>query len=92
MKRFNPKEPLSKRVFAAHSESDSTANIAGIEALQEKTAPDQFTFFRIPKKIGVSHASLVLKDPIYATDAGHRLLEKSNPKFQEMLEAIAVIE
>jgi hypothetical protein len=81
MKRFNPKEPLSKRVFAAHSESDSTANIAGIEELQQKTAPDQFTFFRIPKKIGVSHASLVLKDPIYATGAsqGDKPLEKANP-------------
>ena len=93
MKRFNPKEPLSKRVFAAHSESDSTANIAGIEELQEKTAPDQFTFFRIPKKIGVSHASLVLKDPIYATGAseGNKPLEKANPQFQDMMEAIAAI-
>ena len=49
MKRFNPKEPFTKRVFAAHSESDSTANIAGIEDLQRVSVPDQFTFFRIPR-------------------------------------------
>jgi pimeloyl-ACP methyl ester carboxylesterase len=32
---FNPKEPFAKRVFAAHSESDATANIMGIEDLQK---------------------------------------------------------
>ena len=94
IKGFNPKEPFSKRIFAAHSESDSTANIAGIEHLQKISTPDQFTFFRIPKKIGVSHASLVLKDPIYATGASvgdKPPLEYANPRFQEMMEAIAAI-
>lgn len=94
IKGFNPKEPFSKRVFAAHSESDSTANITAIERLQKVSGPDQFTFFRIPKKAGVSHASLVLKQPIYATGAseGDEPLEKANPQFQNMMEAIAAIE
>jgi hypothetical protein len=48
---------------------------------------DQFAFFRIPKEAGVSHASLVLKDPIYATGAsyGDEPLEKANPQFQDMI-------
>jgi alpha-beta hydrolase superfamily lysophospholipase len=87
MRRFNPKEPFTKRVFAAHSESDSTANIAGIEDLQSVSVRDQFTFFRIPRNEGVSHASLVLKEPISAGEAS----EKANPKFPEMMEAIATI-
>ena len=66
---FNPKEPFSKRIFAAHSESDVTAAITGIEDLQKVSAPDQFTFFRIPEEARVSHVSLVLKDPIDAIGA-----------------------
>ena len=31
---FSPKDPFPKRIFAAHSESDKTADIAGIEKLQ----------------------------------------------------------
>jgi hypothetical protein len=91
IKGFSPKRPFPKRVFAAHSESGSTANIEGIEYLQKVLAPDQFTFFRIPKEAGVSHASLVLKDAIYAIDASTNAepLEKANPQFQAMMEAIA---
>jgi pimeloyl-ACP methyl ester carboxylesterase len=89
--RFNPKDPLTKRVFAAHSEFDSTASISGIEKLQSISSPDQFTFFRIPKAAGVNHASLVLKDPIYATGASDvdNPLENANPRFQDMMAAIA---
>jgi len=94
IKGFNRKEPFSKRVFAAHSESDSTANIAGIEDLQKVSDPGKFTFFRIPKEKEVSHASLVLKDPIYATDKtkDDEPLEKANPQFDEMMKAIADFE
>jgi pimeloyl-ACP methyl ester carboxylesterase len=93
IKGFTPKAPFAKRVFAAHSENDATADIAGIEALQRVSAPDRFTFFRIPKAARVSHASLVLKDPIYATDAanGDEPLEKANPQFQNMMAAVAAI-
>lgn len=91
LRGFNAKEPFLKQIFAAHSECDSTANISGIEDLQKVAKPDQFTFFRIPEDVGVSHASLVLKDSIYkANTSGEReVLEFANPKFQEMLTAIA---
>lgn len=90
---FNEKNLFSQRVFAAHSESDATADITGIEDLQKVSVPDRFTFFRIPKEEEVSHASLVLKDPIYATGAssGAKKLEEANPQFQAMMEAIAAI-
>ena len=80
-----------KRVFAAHSESDTTANITGIEDLQKVCNPADFAFFRIPKDAGVSHACVVLKDPVYAIDSTgeDEPLEKANPLFTEMLEAIA---
>jgi len=90
---FSPKEPFSKRVFAAHSESDSTADIAGIEALQKVSDPTLFTFFRIPKQAGVGHASLVLKYPIYPIGASdfEEPLEKANPQFKDMIEAIRAL-
>jgi alpha-beta hydrolase superfamily lysophospholipase len=94
IKGFNAKEPLSIRIFAAHSESDSTANIAGIEELEKVSAPGRFTFFRIPQKAGVSHASVVLRGHIYATDASDVdfPLEYANPLFPNMMKAIAAIE
>jgi esterase/lipase len=94
IKDFSQKEPFSKHVFAAHSESDSTANIDGIYDLKKVSDPDKFMFFRIHKEIGVSHASLVLKDPIYAAkkSKGDEPLEKANPKFHEMMVAIADFE
>ena len=83
---FNQKDPFPKRVFAAHSECDTTADISGIEALQKVSVPGRFNFFRIPEHLGVSHASLVLKDPISKRG---KILEKANPQFEEMMEAIA---
>ena len=93
IKQFSPQKPFSKKVFAAHSESDTTADIAGIEKLQKVSDPKQFTFFRIAKELDVPHASVVLKEPVYATPppAG-KLLEDKNPGFQDMMEAIAAIE
>ena len=94
IKGFSQKKPFSKRVFAAHSESDSTANIAGIDDLQKVSDSEKFKFFRIPKEKGVSHASLVLKDSIYAPgkSVGDEPLEKANPQFDEMMKSISDFE
>jgi esterase/lipase len=91
---FSQTKPFSKRVFAAHSESDSTANIAGIDDLQKVSGHNKFMYFRIPKEKGVSHASLVLKDPIYAPgkSTGDEPLEKANPLFDDMMKAISDFE
>jgi pimeloyl-ACP methyl ester carboxylesterase len=91
---FNDKNPFSQRVFAAHSESDETASITGIEDLQKIAAPGRFTYYRIPEARKVAHASLVLKEPIHASNAsdGDKPLEEANPQFQAMMEAIAAIE
>jgi esterase/lipase len=94
IRNFTIEQPFSKTVFAAHSENDTTANIMGIEDLQRVSIADRFTFFRIPKSFGVSHASLVLKEPVYAIDENepNAPLEQANPLFQQMLDAIAAIE
>jgi pimeloyl-ACP methyl ester carboxylesterase len=91
---FNPKAPFSKRVFAAHSESDATADITGIETLKKVSAPGKFVFYRIPEAAGVSHVSLVLKEPIYSigTSPSAKPLVKANPQFQDMMGAIATLE
>lgn len=82
---YSLKNPFPARVFAAHSECDTTADIAGIKKLQERSIQERFHFFTIPEKAGVSHASVVLNEPI---SAGGKELEKRNPQFQQMLDAI----
>jgi len=91
---FDAKTPFPQRVFAAHSESDKTADINGIRNLQKKTPLDRFTTYFIPKAEEVSHASLALEEPILAADSaeGEKPLEKANPKFAEMMAAISEFE
>jgi pimeloyl-ACP methyl ester carboxylesterase len=86
---YDGKTPFPKKVFAAHSECDTTANIAGIEELAKVSIPERFEFFRIKEKHRVSHASLVLKGPILKNG---ETLEKENPAFQNMMDAIAAFE
>ena len=86
---YDEKSPFPRNVFAAHSECDTTANISGIEDLKKVSIPERFEFFRIKEKYRVSHASLVLKDPIVKDG---ETLEKENPEFQHMMDAIAVFE
>ena len=94
IKGFRQKEQFSKQILAGHAESDSTANIAGIDDLQKVSDPSKFKFFQIPKEKEVSHASLVLKDSIHAPgkSIGDDPLEKANPQFGEMMKAIADFE
>jgi pimeloyl-ACP methyl ester carboxylesterase len=94
LKGFDAKTPFPKRVFAAHSESDKTADINGIRNLQKKTPPERFTTYFIPKAENVSHASLVLEEPIFAVDSteGEKPLEKANPKFSEMMAKVTAFE
>ena len=52
LKGFDAKTPFPKRVFAAHSESDKTADIQGIRNLQKKNAARSLHPFFIPKDRG----------------------------------------
>jgi hypothetical protein len=95
IREFKQDQRFSKRVFAAHSEHDKTAAIAGIEALQAVSAPGRFRWFRIPNAAHVSHVSLVLRDPIEVIDevsGKQRIDVEANPQFQAMMEAIAAFE
>ena len=86
---FSEKVPFPKKTFAAHSECDTTAQISGIEKLQKISVPEQFNLFRIPEQYKVAHASVVLKEPVMS---GDEILEKQNPLFQEMMDAIAAFQ
>ncbi len=85
---FNSKRPFPKPVFAVHSEADQTAHINGIERLQRVSVLDTFEFFRFPIADNISHASLVLKEPIENIEKP----EAANPRFNEMMEAIKSFE
>ncbi|MGQ1786643.1 MULTISPECIES: alpha/beta hydrolase [unclassified Saccharicrinis] len=87
---YDDKDPFPKRVFAAHSEFDHTADIQGILNLKKVTPPDRFTFFKIPKKLKVPHASLVLKENIETdiSTKNKKVFEEANPSFNDMMEAI----
>ncbi|MEM9387025.1 MAG: hypothetical protein AAGA68_18325 [Pseudomonadota bacterium] len=81
-----------KRVFAAHSQADLTADIRGIERLQRVTPAERFTFLRIEEQDDVSHASLVLSQAVVNPNDPKETLEEANPLFPQMLEAITRFE
>ena len=78
---FRQGKSFRVKTFAAHSEADETANIAGIEDLQAVSDSQMFTFYRIPKNKGVGHASLVLRDHVLN-------VEDPNPLFDDMVGTI----
>ncbi len=82
------------RIFAAWSECDRVISLDRLRELRQRTADTRFVPFVIPKSDRVDHAGLVLKDPIYADRAepGARPLETANPRFAEMMAAIARFE
>lgn len=95
LKGYDEKNPFRKRIFAAHSECDETADIRGIQRLANKTGDGFFTPFFIPEDAGVSHAELVLKEPIFASDSSpeeNKPLEKANPGFDDMMAALSIFE
>jgi len=87
---FDQRFPFPGKVFAAHSECDETADIAGIEALQNVSEKELFRLFKIDKEFDVPHASVVLEQPIVGNDG--KELERKNTKFAEMMQAIAAFE
>lgn len=88
---FDEKHPFPKKVFAAHSECDSTASIDGIKGLERKTQRANFCPFYIDEAKQVSHASLVLRDSVNHPNDG-TVLEPANPVFNEMTLAITSFE
>ncbi|WP_009631794.1 alpha/beta hydrolase [Synechocystis sp. PCC 7509] len=74
-------------VFAAHSEADIAAGIAEIELLikNHPCTGEKTEFFRIEKNLNVSHPSIVLEKDI---EADNKVLEKSNPVFNEMMDCV----
>ncbi|NET52772.1 MAG: hypothetical protein F6K09_30090, partial [Merismopedia sp. SIO2A8] len=82
-----PLQPL----FVAHSEADAAANIQGATSLLEAKAKNaektgsenQSRFFRIAKGFNVSHASVVLQEPVFAKNGSP--LEPANPFFDNMM-------
>lgn len=82
------KSPFPKRVFAAHSKADRTANIDGIEALRKRCKADRFTAFYIPHRddLEVTHGGLVLKAPVLGES--NALCTPANPWFDRMTRGI----
>lgn len=81
---------FQKRIFSAFTECDDVVSLKAVSRLEEITKEDAFVQYILSKNKEVQHASLVLKEPIYATEveAGDPPLEKANPDFFEMMEAI----
>jgi hypothetical protein len=75
---------VAQPLFAAHSEADTTADIADIEKLVARSP--QAEMFRIGKCFNVPHASIVLKSPVLSRN--YSPLEPANPFFDLMLLAL----
>ena len=88
LRGFSQAKLFPLRVFAAHSEADTTADINGIERLQRVCDQARFTFLRFPRQDAIAHASLVLEEAI----TGIAKPEAANPRFAEMMRAIKAFE
>ena len=87
---FKAGEYFSKRIFSAFTEYDDVVSFKAISRLEKITKEDTFVQYILPKSKEVQHASVVLRDPIYAAEVelGEPPLEKANPEFFEMMEAV----
>jgi pimeloyl-ACP methyl ester carboxylesterase len=79
---------LRGKIFAAWSESDQVISVAKIAALTGRLSPTRVFTFVLPQAAGVTHASVVLRQPIYAVGGEEKVLEAANPRFSEMLAEI----
>jgi alpha-beta hydrolase superfamily lysophospholipase len=88
--RLHPALPatLKGTVFAAWSESDQVVSVAKIAALIGRLAQMRTFTFVLPQAAGVSHASVVLRQPTRAVGGEEEVLEAANPRFTEMLAEI----
>ncbi|MEL6442043.1 MAG: alpha/beta hydrolase [Cyanobacteria bacterium J06621_8] len=86
--KLGEKSPLLQPLFVAHSECDKTADIEGVEELIVKAKEGRCDFYRMGKHFNISHASVVLKEPVKADNGSP--LEPANPFFDEMMAAIKV--
>lgn len=84
----------ARRTFAAWSEYDKVICLKKMQNLKRLVGEDLYVPFVIPAKNRVGHASLVLKEPIFALDAqpGQPPLEPANPFFRQMVDAIGRFE
>lgn len=79
-----------KRIFTAWSEFDQIVSLRKLRELQHVAMKNQCVSYIIPKAAQVGHASVVLKEPVFAWNSqpGDAPLETPNPSFAEMLAAL----
>jgi len=79
-----------RHIFSVSTECDDVVSLKAIDKLGKVVDSGNFIQYIIPADLQVEHASVVLKDPIYPmdADAGNGPLEKANPEFFEMMEAV----
>lgn len=90
MRGFDRQNRLPMRVFAAHSEVDDTANIAGIRKLESLALKKNFKSFYIDKKHNVSHGGLVLEADVLSKSG--EICTPKNSQFDQMIKAMSSFE
>lgn len=75
------------RLFCAYSESDKVISIERLKKLCSKLGEKRCSSFVLPRSLEVEHACVVLEKAVKST-RNKAILEKANPQFREMVEAI----
>jgi pimeloyl-ACP methyl ester carboxylesterase len=78
-------------IFNAWSECDNVIDTGLLSRLGDSTTALKYDSYVIGRKHRVEHASVVLKHSVHAPrlhSGGRRLLEKANPVFDDMVEAM----
>lgn len=82
--------PLSAKIFCCWSECDAVVSRKAFVQLGLLAGSNNFVPFVVPRRCQVEHASVVLEQPVFATDAqrGDKPLEDANPQFTLMMNAM----
>ena len=92
--KAGPVASKKKKVFSAWTRSDRVISWKVLKKHAETAPGCKVQSFAIPQRRRVAHASILLKDPIYPTGLTNivRPLERANPLFGEMLQAVTDFE
>ncbi len=87
LRSFKLNKHLVNRIFSVSSECDDVISLRAIDRVRKITERDRFVQYIVRESLKVEHASVVLKDPIYAIGArfGEPPLEKENPEFPQIM-------
>lgn len=92
MKHYSPIRPYPHPVFAIHHQRDRVVSFDAVKKFFASTRENVSLLVTLPPEVEVTHAGVVLEKDIRLQGESGRLLERSNPYFNDLLEKLGQME